>query len=80
MRRGDGKQAWLGAHRVFEGGRWRSASLYERGLLKAGDRVTGPAVIVELSATTYLPMHWRAEVDGFGNLRLTAERKSGRRA
>ena len=80
MRRGDGKQAWLGAHRVFEGGRWRSASLYERGLLKAGDRIAGPAVIVELSATTYLPMHWRAEVDGFGNLRLTAERKSGRRA
>jgi N-methylhydantoinase A len=80
LRRGDGKQARLGAHRLYEGGRWRSASVYQRGRMKAGDRVMGPAVLVELSATTYLPMGWRAVVDGFGNLMLTPERKSGRRA
>jgi N-methylhydantoinase A len=80
LRRGDGKQARLGAHRVFENGRWRNAAVYERARMKAGDRVAGPAVVVELSATTYLPVGWSAAMDGFGNLMLTPAPASGRRA
>jgi len=80
LRRGDGKQARLGVHRVFESGRWRNAAVYERTRMKAGNRVAGPAVIVELSATTYLPVAWAATVDGFENLLLTPARESGRHA
>jgi len=71
LRRGDGAQAYIGPQRIFESGRWRRGKLYERMRLRAGDRVAGPAVIVELSATTYLPSGWNASVDGFGNLVLT---------
>jgi N-methylhydantoinase A len=74
VRQGDGAQARLAKHRVFEAGRWRDAALYDRGKLRAGDRFAGPAVITELSATTHLPPHWSASVDGFNNLILTPER------
>jgi N-methylhydantoinase A len=69
-RRGDGAAARIGAHRVFEDGGWRHAALYERSRFESGDRIAGPAVIVELSATTYLALGWTATVDGFANLVL----------
>ena len=67
----DARRALLSPHRIFEDGRWRQASLYDRALLKPGNRIVGPAVITELSATTYLPTGWTAAVDAHGNLLLT---------
>jgi N-methylhydantoinase A len=81
LKRGDGARARLAQHRIFEEGRWRSGALYDRALLKPGDRFIGPAVIAELSATTYLPSAWTACVDPFGNLALTpanSPRRMGR--
>ena len=74
----DPRHAILASHRIFESGRWRSAALYDRGRLHPGNRIAGPAVITELSATTYLPTGWIAAVDALGNLVLTA-RTGGRR-
>jgi N-methylhydantoinase A len=70
LKRGDGAKARVDMHRIFEDGAWRRGALYDRGLLRPGDRFAGPAVIVELSATTYLPSGWTAMVDGFSNLVL----------
>jgi N-methylhydantoinase A len=72
---GDGRHARIGTHRVFEKGRWRRAGLYNRFLLRAGDRLAGPAIIVELSATTYLPIGWSAQVDGLDNMVLRTASK-----
>jgi len=77
-KRGVGAAAMIGAHRVFEGGGWRRAAVYERSRLKSGDRIAGPAVIVELSATTYLALGWTATVDGFANLMITRTAKGGK--
>ena len=71
LRRGDGQAAYLGPQRIFENGRWRAGKLYDRMQLRPGDGLAGPAVIVELSATTYVASGWMAVVDGFGNLVLT---------
>ena len=79
MRNGNAQQARIASHRVFEQGRGRRSALYDRSLLHPGDRITGPAVIVELSATTYLPTGWSATVDGFGNLSLTPKTNTGAR-
>lgn len=79
MKKGDGHEALLGGHRVFEQGRWRRGSLYDRVGLRPGATITGPAVIVELSATTWLPTGWAACVDGLGDLVITRARKGGRR-
>ncbi|MFC2172772.1 hydantoinase/oxoprolinase family protein [Acidobacteriota bacterium] len=43
-------------------------SLYDRALLLAGNRVAGPALIVEDFATTLVPTNWRGEVDKYGNM------------
>jgi N-methylhydantoinase A len=64
-------RALLAPHRIFEEGRWRRGALYDRSLLRYGNRVVGPAVIVELSATTYIPTGWQASVDALSNLVLT---------
>jgi len=64
-------QAVLSPHRIFEDGRWRNAALYDRALFHPGNRIAGPAVITELSATTYLPTNWAAAVDPLSNLVLT---------
>ena len=79
IRSGNAKQARIANHRVFEQGRWRRSALYDRSLFDPGDRISGPAVIVELSATTWLPTGWSATVDGFGNLNLAPNTKIGAR-
>jgi N-methylhydantoinase A len=67
----DARNAQISAHRIFEEGRWRTSGLYDRTLLHPGNRVVGPAIITELSATTYLPTGWNATVDPLSNLLLT---------
>ena len=69
----DSRYARLASHRIFEDGRWRNAVLYDRARLQPGNRITGPAVILELSATTYLPTAWNAVVDALANLVLTPQ-------
>ena len=78
--RGNGQHARIASHRIFERGHWRRAALYDRSLLHPGDRILGPAIVVELSATTYLPTAWSATVDAFGNLILALTTKAGGRA
>jgi N-methylhydantoinase A len=78
--RGSSDQARIGAHRVFEERRWRRASLYDRSRLRPGSRIAGPAVIVELSATTFLPTQWTCTVDRLNNLVLTPNRSSSVRS
>jgi 5-oxoprolinase (ATP-hydrolysing) len=57
---------------------WRSTGLllsqehpYDRDELLPGDIVTGPALIIDPSATTVVEPGWRAEVDSHRNLILT---------
>ena len=71
IKRGNARQARLTPHRILANGRWRAAALYDRSLLRPGDRFSGPAIIVELSATTYLPSGWSATTDDLANLHLT---------
>jgi N-methylhydantoinase A len=68
--------ALISTHQVFEDGDWRDASLYDRDRLRSGNRIDGPAVIAELSATTYLPTGWSGLVDAIGNLMLTPKASS----
>ncbi|HEY3937818.1 MAG TPA: hydantoinase/oxoprolinase family protein [Bryobacteraceae bacterium] len=53
---------------IFYRGEWLKGTVYDRSRLGVGDRFEGPAVIVEYSATTFLPPSCRASVDKHGNL------------
>ena len=58
--------------RVYINGEWRDVPLHARDALRAGQRIAGPAVIAEYSATTWLPPGWQAEVASYGDLLLGA--------
>jgi N-methylhydantoinase A len=50
--------------------RRQRAAIYDRSKLRAGIRFTGPAVVAEYSATTFVPPGWGARVDGYENILL----------
>ncbi len=45
-------------------------NVWQRATLMAGQQITGPALIIETVATTFIDEGWRCVVDGFGNLLL----------
>lgn len=51
-----------------------AAPVYERGRLRPGHRLRGPALVVQEDATTVLLPGWGAEVDSWGNLVVTRNR------
>ncbi len=67
---GDPRAAMTGTRSVhFDG--WHEAILYDRALLRSGDRITGPAVIEEYGSTTPVAPGFDVTVDDFGNLMIT---------
>lgn len=53
---------------LWHEGRWKECLLYQRDSLAAGQHVSGPALVLQEDATTYLPPGWYADVDPQGNL------------
>jgi N-methylhydantoinase A len=68
LHEGDGRHAAIKHKRIYFGGEWVDGLVYQRDQLRPGDRFHGPAVVVEYSATTFLPPGASAQVDAFSNL------------
>ncbi len=69
----DPSAARIAEHNMYVEGKDRKGALYERAKLKAGNIIKGPAVVLEMDATTVvLPGHV-AKVDTFGNLLITPD-------
>src|SRR5205823_6001706 len=68
VRNGGGQQAVIKSKRVYFDREWLNASIYDRAQLGAGDRLSGPAVVLEYSATTFVPPDSKAYVDKHLNL------------
>ena len=66
----DAALAPIGHARVYAQGRWQEAPLLDREGLAAGDRLEGPAVIIEANATTVVEPGWRATMSDRGDLVL----------
>jgi 5-oxoprolinase (ATP-hydrolysing) len=45
-----------------------STPFYERERLRAGDRITGPAIVEQYDTTTVIPPGLEAEIDAYGNI------------
>ena len=68
---GDPAAALVDEHPVHVGGAQVSAAVYDRGRLRAGDVVRGPAIVTEMDSTTLvLPGHV-ATVHPSGSLLIT---------
>jgi len=68
LRRGNGNRAILKKRTVYFGGRSYRTPVYERSKLVPGDVFSGPAVVVEYSATSAIPPGCRAHTDEWKNL------------
>ena len=55
-------------------GRRKVTPIYDRPRLRAGNRILGPAIVTEYSATTLIPPDWSGRVDRNGNLVLEPRR------
>jgi N-methylhydantoinase A len=65
---GDPIAAKLRDHRVWIAGELRPAVIYDRAKLRAGDRIAGPAVVIEMDATTLIEHDCFGLVDAVGNI------------
>jgi N-methylhydantoinase A len=64
--------------RLARGSRSWTGGTALRSELKAGDRLSGPLVVMEDNASTYVKRGWKGQVDPWGNLNLSPERKRRR--
>ena len=64
----DSSGALLASVKTAFGGEFQETRVYRRESLRWGNRIYGPAIVVEYSSTTVLPPGSSAEVDRFGNL------------
>jgi N-methylhydantoinase A len=60
-------------HRVYFDGNFVSANIYDRKLLTAGNRITGPAVVVQKDSTTVILPGHVGEVDEYLNILIQPE-------
>jgi N-methylhydantoinase A len=75
VRRGSSAKAIVAWRRVWFYGSPRLTQVFDRSRLFPGNRLGGPAIISEYSATTAIPPGWSARVDRFENLLLEPPRK-----
>lgn len=69
----DPKRAAIKEKQVRFEGKACKTRVYERALLRAGNRIPGPALIFEYSATAAIPPRYVCKVDAYRNLIITAE-------
>ncbi|MEQ8667445.1 MAG: hydantoinase B/oxoprolinase family protein [Rhodospirillales bacterium] len=53
---------------MYTAGEWHEAPIYDRDDLSPGHTISGPAVIVEQTATTVVEPGWQARMNGFGHI------------
>jgi N-methylhydantoinase A len=63
--------AKIGASKVFMEGKDMQANLYRRDMLKAGNKIEGPAIVLEMDSTTVILSGHTGNVDKFGNILIT---------
>ena len=68
---GDPSRAKLRHHEIWVEGGMKSAAIYDRTKLRAGDRIPGPAIVVEMDSTTLVLPDCGALVDRVGNILIT---------
>jgi 5-oxoprolinase (ATP-hydrolysing) len=56
---------------IFTAGAWRKAGVFMREALKPGNRVSGPALIIEPHQTVVVEPEWQAQINAPGHVVLT---------
>jgi N-methylhydantoinase A/oxoprolinase/acetone carboxylase beta subunit len=70
------ERAFMKKQAIHYNGKTWQASVSKRALLETGNKMNGPALIVDSESTTFLPPSYTLEVDGFLNLLVQKEDES----
>ena len=70
----DGSHAAVGNVEVVFAQGPVETTLYDRDRLQTGNRIAGPALLLQLDTTIVVPPGWAGEVDPYGNLLLEPQR------
>ena len=62
---------------VYFDGNFLSSGVYERGLLKAGNRIAGPAIVVQKDSTTVIHPGHTGQVDRYHNILISPDAAGG---
>lgn len=65
---GDPSLAKIRDHDMWVGDKMAKGRVYDRSKLRAGDKIPGPAIVVEMDATTLILAGHMGEVDDFANI------------
>jgi N-methylhydantoinase A len=65
---GDPSRAKLRDHEMWMDGAMQKGAIYDRGKLRQGDKITGPAIVTEMDSTTLIETGCLATVDAVGNI------------
>ncbi|MDA1091200.1 MAG: hydantoinase B/oxoprolinase family protein [Proteobacteria bacterium] len=57
--------------RIYSNGAWLDTAVFDREALLPGDKIDGPAIIIEANATTVVEPGWQAETTTLGHQVLT---------
>lgn len=68
---GDPAQAKIRDHQLWMDGAMQPAVIYDRAKLDQGDRIPGPAIVIEMDSTTLVEAGCVATVDAVGNILIT---------
>ncbi|MBW3095935.1 hydantoinase B/oxoprolinase family protein [Pseudohoeflea coraliihabitans] len=66
------------SRRIYSGGAWHDAPVFERTALRPGSRVRGPALIIEANQTIVLEPGWSAEISAHDHVLLKRHEKKRR--
>jgi N-methylhydantoinase A len=69
----DARAAIIEQHRVYFDGAFMSANVYDRERLRAGNRIRGPAIVVQMDATTVIHPNHVGDVDEYLNILIRPE-------
>ena len=72
----DAAGAVVEQHRAYFDGSFSSVNVYDRTKLRAGNRVRGPAIIVQMDATTVIHPNHTGEVDEYLNVLIRPDKAS----
>ncbi len=72
----DAAAAVVEQHRAYFDGSFSSVNVYDRARLRAGNRVHGPAIVVQMDATTVIHPNHTGEVDEYLSILIKPDRAS----
>ncbi len=66
--------------RAYMDGAWQDTPVFQREQLQPGQRIPGPTIICEPTATTVVEPEWQAELNRYGHLLLTRTKPKSHQA